>query len=495
MATVAAAVVVCDKMNMEEWTNSKNKEHSEEQKDDRDTRPSHVLYSPPAYRPYQSADYAERAFARRSMFPDQQPDPRYHTPSPWRTRVGIPRRSNDDEKPRAITNSGDRYQSGSGKAYSGDGDDDQIAENLKAAGTEDDFEPFFDTSEDNHPIQAGRREDGVAYDAVAHSYGYSAHVSAWPMYPHDTPGMTFSFHDQEVYQADHSGGAGVHPPPAYMDHRSSSQIPHQYPMPPYNPSPIHAQQQERAPPPPIKEARPIQHSDSTETESAASEAEVPHDPSDDESYTDEPDTPPRKPKARRSSRSLSSVSEAPRASTSSRPRHHAASPLEPTQDELDEEPTQRGKSALYTWYERYSELIEYQKEHGDCNVPQKYEPNNKLGFWVNKQRMEYVRRQNGERGSMTDRKLALLEELGFTWAKRKGDHAWDEKYQALKAYKRVRGNCDVPTKLKANSALGRWVSTQRSQYKKFIRGKKSLLNREKVDKLEDLGFRWSMTER
>ncbi len=54
------------------------------------------------------------------------------------------------------------------------------------------------------------------------------------------------------------------------------------------------------------------------------------------------------------------------------------------------------------------------------------------------------------------------------------------------------GNCHVPTKFKGNTALGRWVSTQRAEYKKFCNGQKSSLNNEKIRRLDSIGFAWFM---
>ena len=63
----------------------------------------------------------------------------------------------------------------------------------------------------------------------------------------------------------------------------------------------------------------------------------------------------------------------------------------------------------------------------------------------------------------------------------------------LKEYKAEYGNCHVPTKYKENTALGRWVSTQRSEYKKFCEGDtKTAMNAEKIRRLESIGFAWFM---
>jgi hypothetical protein len=63
----------------------------------------------------------------------------------------------------------------------------------------------------------------------------------------------------------------------------------------------------------------------------------------------------------------------------------------------------------------------------------------------------------------------------------------------LVEYKARHGNCHVPTKYKDNTALGRWVSTQRSEYKKYSEGQaKTTMTAEKIARLEGIGFAWFM---
>lgn len=60
-------------------------------------------------------------------------------------------------------------------------------------------------------------------------------------------------------------------------------------------------------------------------------------------------------------------------------------------------------------------------------------------------------------------------------------------------YKERFGNCHVPTKYKDNTALGRWVSTQRAEYKKYNEGGiKTSMNADKIRRLEAIGFAWFM---
>ena len=41
------------------------------------------------------------------------------------------------------------------------------------------------------------------------------------------------------------------------------------------------------------------------------------------------------------------------------------------------------------WQVQYNKLKEYRNEHGNCNVPRRYEVNPSLGNWVKNQRYEY----------------------------------------------------------------------------------------------------------
>lgn len=106
--------------------------------------------------------------------------------------------------------------------------------------------------------------------------------------------------------------------------------------------------------------------------------------------------------------------------------------------------------------------------------------------------MEKKFMDEGGRTSMTFERAQLLEKIGFTWAKRKGEHSWLKKFRELEEYHRRHGTADVPTKFAENPALGRWVSTQRSEYKKFQSGTSRIMTQPHIDRLNGLGFRWEL---
>ena len=66
------------------------------------------------------------------------------------------------------------------------------------------------------------------------------------------------------------------------------------------------------------------------------------------------------------------------------------------------------------------------------------------------------------------------------------DLNWEEKYAELKSYCELFGNPHVPQNSKKYRKLSIWVANQRSQYKK------GCLSAERVKKLNELGFRWSL---
>jgi hypothetical protein len=61
------------------------------------------------------------------------------------------------------------------------------------------------------------------------------------------------------------------------------------------------------------------------------------------------------------------------------------------------------------WRTRFADLLRYKEVHGNCDVPAKWEEDEKLSNWVSQQRQEY------NRGSLHVARVKLLEEAGFRW--------------------------------------------------------------------------------
>ena len=133
------------------------------------------------------------------------------------------------------------------------------------------------------------------------------------------------------------------------------------------------------------------------------------------------------------------------------------------------------------WEARLRKLKEFQKEHGHCNVPDKYPGG--LGGWVYEQRRAFK-----EGGRHDADQIKKLEELGFFRHVAKMPDRWEARLQELKEFKEEHGHCHVP--VKHPGGLWRWVADQR--YHRQIGGRGMTAGR--VQKLEKLGFPWTAAE-
>jgi hypothetical protein len=138
------------------------------------------------------------------------------------------------------------------------------------------------------------------------------------------------------------------------------------------------------------------------------------------------------------------------------------------------------------WEDRLSELANYHKSHGNCNVPQRYSENSKLGNWVPTQRHQYKLHLEGKISQMAGPRIQELESLGFEW--RVCVIAWEDRLSELADYCKQYGHCNVPYN---HPELSNWVvGAQRSNYKLYQEGKTSSMSTFRIQELEGLGFEW-----
>ena len=130
------------------------------------------------------------------------------------------------------------------------------------------------------------------------------------------------------------------------------------------------------------------------------------------------------------------------------------------------------------WLEMYQRLLEYKKQKNSTLVPRKYEKDQELGTWVQEQRKCKLE------GIMFEKRIHLLDDAGFVWDPW-GDK-WNEMFERLCRYKADHGNTRVPKKYVADLELGTWVDSQKTFFKE------KRLAPERINKLESIGFEWSI---
>jgi len=127
------------------------------------------------------------------------------------------------------------------------------------------------------------------------------------------------------------------------------------------------------------------------------------------------------------------------------------------------------------WEEQYTALLKFKEEHGDCDVPTRWDENRQLATWTDGQRQARKKR------ILEAARIARLDAIGFIWDLH--EQYWDKMFSELLKFKQANGNCAVPDKWNKNRPLSTWVGNQRK--------KKAQLTEEQVMRLDEIGFLWA----
>jgi len=160
-------------------------------------------------------------------------------------------------------------------------------------------------------------------------------------------------------------------------------------------------------------------------------------------------------------------------------------------------------SSTEQWYERYEELCEHQKRHGNTLVPKNHFENPALGYWVNSQRVQYKKyllwqKQQQENSTiittpaysrLTPDRIDALNRIGFQWQVL--EDRWNTRYQELCMFRNIHGHCHVPQVYPPNQDLANWVVHQRTHYRYAIHGEYTALTPDRIERLSNLNFCWN----
>lgn len=143
------------------------------------------------------------------------------------------------------------------------------------------------------------------------------------------------------------------------------------------------------------------------------------------------------------------------------------------------------------WKTYYEELKQYKETHGNLNVTKRQNP--RLYGWVTCQRTEFRRLKEGRSNNMNPERLQLLNQLNFVWnARQNVPVPFEQRIEQLEAFRAQKGNCDVPQIYPEGvhpQGLGEFVLNMRRQYRQGV------LKQERVERLEAMGFQWSLRNR
>lgn len=138
------------------------------------------------------------------------------------------------------------------------------------------------------------------------------------------------------------------------------------------------------------------------------------------------------------------------------------------------------------WEQNYAAATQYYLEHGDLEVPIKYETPSGfgLGVWLGAQRAAH------KAGELPQEQLARLDALGMDWTNR-NDRKWMSLYDVAAAYYHEHGNLNVPSEYVTPDGvlLGKWVARQRYAYLNPDRSS-ARVTPERKALLDKLGMVW-----
>jgi len=81
--------------------------------------------------------------------------------------------------------------------------------------------------------------------------------------------------------------------------------------------------------------------------------------------------------------------------------------------------------------------------------------------------------------------------VSTTYEDEQASNIWEQRYEELVHFQQGHGHCRVSTE---SGVLGKWVMHLREKYKRFLKEKRyrGQLTQERIDRLEALGFEWSL---
>lgn len=138
------------------------------------------------------------------------------------------------------------------------------------------------------------------------------------------------------------------------------------------------------------------------------------------------------------------------------------------------------------WEQNYAAATQYYLEHGDLEVPIKYETPSAfgLGVWLGAQRAAH------KAGELPQEQVERLDALGMDWTNR-NDRKWMSLYDVAAAYYHEHGNLNVPSEYVTPDGvlLGKWVARQRYAYLNPDRSS-ARVTPERKALLDKLGMVW-----
>ncbi len=140
----------------------------------------------------------------------------------------------------------------------------------------------------------------------------------------------------------------------------------------------------------------------------------------------------------------------------------------------------------YIWEQNYHAAVEYYREHGNLNVPNKYVTKDgmRLGAWIYS--LRGAMKGSSKKPKPTPEQIERLNKLDMIWDS-VHDIAWEKAYCEAALYYKEHGNLNIPVSYITDSGLylGKWIRRQNCMGK---------LSNERIEKLKAIGMTWDISD-
>lgn len=145
-----------------------------------------------------------------------------------------------------------------------------------------------------------------------------------------------------------------------------------------------------------------------------------------------------------------------------------------------------------SWDLMYECAREYYRQHGNLEMPVKYqtEEGYGLGQWILTQRRVYA----GEKyGVLGEDRIRKLEQIGIVWRSYR-DLAWERYFEEARGYYEKHGNLNIMSNEVTESGLrlGAWINKLRTYRKSGIQ--KRYLTKERIQALDEIEMVWDVPD-
>ncbi len=149
-------------------------------------------------------------------------------------------------------------------------------------------------------------------------------------------------------------------------------------------------------------------------------------------------------------------------------------------------PKARGKNK--TFDEQIEDMKRYKETHGHVNVL--FSVDKSLAQFCSQARHKRTNPGKSKGKQLTIEHMARLDALGFNWTTHEYvTRSFDERIEDLKKYKRTHGHFNV--KIHEDSSLYKFCADVRYSLKQYEKDDTKKLTKERIEKLDDIGFSWS----